>query len=29
VDDHQHANEVPARPFAPFRHRAFFWPWLG
>jgi MFS family permease len=29
VDDHQHSGEVSASPFAPFRHRAFFWLWLG
>jgi MFS family permease len=29
VDDHEHSREVSASPFAPFRHRAFFWLWLG
>ena len=29
VDNHQHSGEVSASPFAPFRHRAFFWLWLG
>ena len=29
VDDHRHSVEVSASPFAPFRHRAFFWLWLG
>jgi MFS family permease len=29
VDDHQHSGEVSTSPFAPFRHRAFFWLWLG
>jgi MFS family permease len=29
VDDHQHSTGVSASPFAPFRHRAFFWLWLG
>jgi MFS family permease len=29
VADHQHSGEVSASPFAPFRHRAFFWLWLG
>jgi MFS family permease len=29
VDDRQHSGEVSASPFAPFRHRAFFWLWLG
>ena len=29
VDDQQHTRGVSASPFAPFRHRAFFWLWLG
>jgi len=29
VDDHQHSTGVSASPFAPFRHRTFFWLWLG
>ena len=29
VDVHQQSGEVSASPFAPFRHRAFLWLWLG
>ena len=29
MDDHQHSGEISTSPFAPFRHRAFFWLWLG
>jgi MFS family permease len=29
VEDHPHSAEISASAFAPFRHRAFFWLWLG
>lgn len=29
VKANTHSAEVSASPFAPFRHRAFFWLWLG
>ncbi|HWH99531.1 MAG TPA: MFS transporter [Propionibacteriaceae bacterium] len=29
VEANKHSSEVSASPFAPFRHRAFFWLWLG
>jgi len=29
VEATKHSAEVSTSPFAPFRHRAFFWLWLG
>ena len=29
MNDREHAGAVAASPLAPFRHRAFFWLWLG